>query len=161
PAAKAGVKPGWLITQMGGKPTKPLIAQAQSNGVHELQLTRSLLASLSGSLGETVSARFLDGGGQSIPLKLRLATPKGELSKFGNLPPSRVWYESRKIGTAAYARFNLFLDLPRVMASFHKTVEGCKPCDGLIIDLRGNPGGIGGMAMGMAGFLTEKPNQRL
>ena len=32
---------------------------------------------------------------------------------------------------------------------------------GLIIDLRGNPGGIGGMAMGMAGFLVDKPDQKL
>ena len=47
------------------------------------------------------------------------------------------------------------------MASFQQTVENCKACDGLIIDLRGNPGGIGGMAMGMAGFLVDKPNQRL
>ena len=47
------------------------------------------------------------------------------------------------------------------MASFQQTVENCKTCDGLIIDLRGNPGGIGGMAMGMAGFLVDKPNQRL
>jgi len=47
------------------------------------------------------------------------------------------------------------------MASFQQTVENCKPCEGLIIDLRGNPGGIGGMAMGMAGFLVDKPNQRL
>ena len=47
------------------------------------------------------------------------------------------------------------------MASFQQTIENCKTCDGLIIDLRGNPGGIGGMAMGMAGFLVAKPNQRL
>jgi len=47
------------------------------------------------------------------------------------------------------------------MAGFQQAVESCKPCDGLIIDLRGNPGGIGGMAMGMAGYLVDKPNQRL
>jgi carboxyl-terminal processing protease len=57
--------------------------------------------------------------------------------------------------------FNLFLDLVRVMTSFGDAVSGCAPCDGLIIDLRGNPGGIGGMAMGMAGWLVDKPNQRL
>jgi carboxyl-terminal processing protease len=31
----------------------------------------------------------------------------------------------------------------------------------MVIDLRGNPGGIGGMAMGMAGWLVDKPGQRL
>src|SRR5205814_936643 len=37
----------------------------------------------------------------------------------------------------------------------------CKTCNGVIVDLRGNPGGIGGMAMGIAGFLIDKPNQKL
>src|SRR5262249_46238376 len=31
----------------------------------------------------------------------------------------------------------------------------------MIIDLRGNPGGIGVMATGLAGWFIEKPNQRL
>jgi carboxyl-terminal processing protease len=30
-----------------------------------------------------------------------------------------------------------------------------------VIDLRGNPGGLGGMAMGIAGFLLEKPDLKL
>jgi carboxyl-terminal processing protease len=92
---------------------------------------------------------------------LDLTAPRGTSSAFGNLPEQHVWFESKRIGQTAYVRFNLFLDLPRVMASFQQTVENCKTCDGLIIDLRGNPGGIGGMAMGMAGFLVDKPNQRL
>ena len=58
-------------------------------------------------------------------------------------------------------RFNVFLDIPRLIPAFEKTLASCQPCDGLIVDLRGNPGGIGGMAMGMAGFLVERPNQRL
>jgi carboxyl-terminal processing protease len=48
-----------------------------------------------------------------------------------------------------------------VMGEFEGIVKNCTSCAGLIIDLRGNPGGIGGMAMGMAGFLVDQPNQRL
>jgi carboxyl-terminal processing protease len=40
-------------------------------------------------------------------------------------------------------------------------VESCKKCDGFIIDLRGNPGGLGAMAMGMAGWFIDQPGQRL
>ena len=69
--------------------------------------------------------------------------------------------ESRKIANSGYYRFNVFLDPERVINGFEDLVKSCKSCDGLIIDLRGNPGGIGGMAMGMAGFVIEKPNQRL
>ncbi|HYV62516.1 MAG TPA: S41 family peptidase [Bryobacteraceae bacterium] len=162
PAEKQGVRPGWQIERAGGKDIKPIIDQARSNpAIHELQLTRALQARLSGSIGGTVEAAFLDGPGKLVDLKLNLTVPRGALSAFGNLPAQHVWFESRKIATTAYVRFNLFLDLPRVMAGFQQAVESCKPCDGLIIDLRGNPGGIGGMAMGMAGYLVDKPNQRL
>jgi carboxyl-terminal processing protease len=162
PAEKQGVRPGWLIQRAGGKELKPILDQAHSNpAIHELQLTRAVLARLSGPIGGTVDVAFLDGSNRSVVLRLDLAPPRGTLSAFGNLPAQHVWFENKRIGSTSYVRFNLFLDLPRVMAGFQQAVEACKPCDGLIIDLRGNPGGIGGMAMGMAGFLVDKPNQRL
>lgn len=167
PADRQGVRPGWLILRAGGKDLKPVVEQALSNpSVHELQLTRAVLARLSGPIGGTLDVAFLDGlaaegSKRAVELRLDLAAPRGELSAFGNLPAQHVWFESKRLGSTSYVRFNMFLDLPRVMASFQKTVESCKPCEGLIIDLRGNPGGIGGMAMGMAGFLVDKPDQRL
>jgi len=172
PAELAGVRPGWTILRIGTTELKPLIDQAMANpAVHELQFTRSLLARLSGTSGSsTIPVTFLAGTQTTLLVNLKRAAPRGELSSFGNLPPMHVWYESKRIGASAYVRFNEFLDLPHVMASFQTTVNGClartnnptsNSCDGLIIDLRGNPGGIGGMAMGMAGFLVDKPNLRL
>ena len=76
-------------------------------------------------------------------------------------PTSYVWLETRKLSNTAYIRFNLFLDLVRVITAFSDVVKELRACDGLIVDLRGNPGGIGGMAMGLAGFLVDKPGQRL
>ena len=161
-AEKQGVRPGWQIQSAGGKELKPVIDQALSNpAIHELQLTRAVLARLSGPVGGTLDVTFLDGAGKTVSLRMDLTPPRGALSAFGNLPAQHVWIENKRIGPTAYVRFNMFLDLPRVMAGFQQTVENCKACDGLIIDLRGNPGGIGGMAMGMAGFLVDKPNQRL
>jgi carboxyl-terminal processing protease len=40
-------------------------------------------------------------------------------------------------------------------------VKACGECSGFVIDLRGNPGGIGGLAMGVAGWFIEKPDQQL
>jgi carboxyl-terminal processing protease len=162
PAALQGVRPGWQIESAGGKPMKAVIAQALSNpAIHDLQLTRAVLARLSGPIGGTLEATFLDASNKTVTLTLGLTAPRGTLSAFGNLPAQHVWFENKRLGTTAYVRFNLFLDLPRVMASFQQTIDNCKECDGLIVDLRGNPGGIGGMAMGMAGFLVDKPNQLL
>jgi carboxyl-terminal processing protease len=74
-----------------------------------------------------------------------------------------VWLDSSKVanGSIGYVKFNLFLDPARVMNLFGEAVAGCKTCQGFIIDLRGNPGGIGAMAMGMAGWFIDQPDQRL
>ncbi len=157
PADQAHVQPGWILRSVRGLPFRPVIEEAQANPeIHELQLTRALLARLTGPPGGSVPAEFVDGAGKTVALDLGFATPRGTLAQFGNLPPTRVWYEERRLGGAAYVRFNMFLDLPRIMTRFSQTIAGCADCAGLIIDLRGNPGGIGAMAMGMAGFLVEE-----
>ena len=159
PAQRAGVRPGWVIQAARGREWKTLIEAGR--GAPELELTRSLLNRLTGPEGASIDVSFDTGGTAATTLRLELAAGRGTLAEFGNLPPTRVWYEERRLGATAYVAFNVFLDIPRLIPAFEKTVTGCQPCDGLILDLRGNPGGIGGMAMGMAGFLVEKPNQRL
>jgi carboxyl-terminal processing protease len=162
PAEKAGVKPGWRVVSAGGKDLAPVIEKlAADPAIHELQLERAVMALLSGPVGGVLHAIFDRGADRDLALALDLAPARGQPARFGNLPPMHVWFESRQIGEVRYIAFNMFLDLVRVMASFGDAVSGCRPCDGLIVDLRGNPGGIGGMAMGMAGWLVDKPDQRL
>ncbi len=148
-AERAGVGPGWVIRSVNGRlMTIPALP--------ELELTRALLARLSGPVGASIHIGF-DKGEKDLELE----TARGALVEFGNLPASRVFYEEKRLGSTAYVRFNLFMDIPRVIPSFDRTLKACKPCDGLILDLRGNPGGIGGMAMGLAGFLVNQANLRL
>jgi carboxyl-terminal processing protease len=162
PAEKAGVKPGWVIVSVGGKELDAAIQKLKSDpDVHELMLERAVLSRLSGPVNGKLQVIFRDGADRNVTLNLGLDPPRGELSKFGNLPAMRVWVESKKIGRTGYIAFNMFLDLERVMGRFRDAVASCGECDGLIIDLRGNPGGIGGMAMGMAGRLIDKPGLRL
>src|SRR5262249_27702581 len=129
--------------------------------IPELVLTRALLARLSGSIGGKTKVTFLDGTSKTVALELDLAEPRGQLSRFGNLPDTHVWFESKRLAESEYVHFNMFLDLPRVMERFGKAVMECGRCAGFVIDLRGNPGGIGGMAMGMAGYLVNKQGMRL
>jgi carboxyl-terminal processing protease len=162
PAAAAGIVPGWLILSVRGQDVAPLLEKARNDpAVHEINLTRAVAAGVTGDPGDTVQASFLDGAGQAVTKDLMLKPERGLESTFGNLPTQRVWYESKRLGNVTYVRFNIFLDLVRVMSNFEASIKGCQPCDGLVIDLRGNPGGIGGMAMGMAGFLTDKPDLKL
>jgi carboxyl-terminal processing protease len=104
---------------------------------------------------------FADQNNTRVPLDVKLLPPRGEFSGFGNLPPQPVWFESKKLGNTGYIRFNIFLDLVHVMQEFGDAVQQCAHCDGIVIDVRGNPGGIGAMAMGMAGWLVRQNGERL
>lgn len=153
---------GWEVLSVEGTDLKSLVAALQQDpAIHELQLARAVAARLGGPAGATRQLAFADGSGNPQTREIQLQPPRGELSSFGNLPPQHVWFEAKKLGETGYIRFNLFLDLVRVMQSFGEAVEACAKCDGIVIDLRGNTGGIGAMAMGLAGWFVDKPGQRL
>lgn len=81
---------------------------------------------------------------------------------FGNLPEIRVTFEARELpGGVGYISFNEFLDPVSIMPRFQAAVERFMKAPGIVLDLRGNRGGIGIMAMGIAGFFIDKPGQKL
>ncbi len=161
PAAKAGVHLGWTIAKVDGNSVAgSLVHVAKSAG--ELTITRIVLARIHGPAGSAVRMEFLDGGNKPVSLTLQRVTDRGAIAKFGFLPPMHVWLESKKLGEdVGYIRFNVFLDPARLMSEFGDAIQSDLKTGGIIIDLRGNPGGLGVMAMGMAGWFFDKPNQRL
>jgi len=160
--SQTGVKLGWEVLQTNGTDFPPLVAKLQTDpAIHELQLERAVAARLSGPIGAVRPMVFADAAGARMTRDIKLIPPRGNFAGFGNLPPQPVWFESKMIGNTGYIRFNMFLDLVHVMTEFGDAVQKCAHCDGIVIDLRGNPGGIGGMAMGMAGWLVSQPGLRL
>jgi len=159
---QSNIKTGWEVLKSNGTDLAPLVTKLQADpAIHELQLERAVTARLSGQVGATRSMVFADQNNARVLLDVKLQQPRGELSGFGNLPPQPVWFESKKLGNTGYIRFNIFLDLVHIMQQFGDAVQQCAHCDGMIIDLRGNPGGIGAMAMGMAGWLVKQTGERL
>jgi carboxyl-terminal processing protease len=166
PAAAAGIRPGWIILRINGKDLQPgidKVAQAYKTSTQkDLMLTHAVLRRITGAFGSTLRVEFLDGADKPVEKRLPLVEPRGDLASFGLLPPMNVWIRSRKLpGGIEYVAFNLFLDPARLMPAFGDAVAAAKGGSGFIIDLRGNPGGLGIMAIGFAGWFIEKPNQRL
>jgi carboxyl-terminal processing protease len=166
PAARSGVCPGWLVVATGKTEVESLFEKAAAAhddpAEQEATLARSLARRLRGAVGDAVVVTFLDGDGRGVEEELTLAEARGHRVQFGNLPPMYVWFESRWLdGNVGYIRFNAFLDVVRVMESFGAEVQSFADARGIIIDLRGNPGGIGGMAMGMAGWFFAEKGHRL
>ena len=166
PAARAGVKTGWEMIRAGTVATSAIVAKIHAayrhSSLEDLMLRQALLGRAQGYVGETVEILFEDGQGAPVTKKMALARPRGTLSKFGFLPPTYVWIERRIVSEGiGYVRFNMFLDPAHVMPVFGEAVEACMSCRGFVIDLRGNPGGIGAMAMGMAGWFVDRSDTRL
>jgi carboxyl-terminal processing protease len=158
-AEKSGVKPGWIVRAVQGQELDKIVEDLKA--LPEITRTRALAQRLTGTHGSSVEAAFVDGTGAQVTRKLEFGDPRGEPSAFGNMPAVAVSVESRRIGNTGYFRLNYFLDLLRVVNAFAALVKECAHCDGLIIDLRGNPGGIGGMAMSLSGFLVDMPGHQL
>lgn len=166
-AAGAGVRPGWEIVKTGDTALRPVIAKVNASyaksTMRALMLRRAVLARLDDANSDTVSVEFLDGNNHPVTARLTKGKPRGSVTQFGYLYPVPVWFDSNRKGgdKIGYVAFNFFLDPARVMNLFGEAVQSCMQCDGFIIDLRGNPGGLGAMAMGMAGWFIDKPDQRL
>jgi carboxyl-terminal processing protease len=166
-AAREGVQPGWQILKIGSTDLDPVVRKLNEtyagSTLRDLVLRRAILSRLEGKLGETTAVEFLDGDNRRVTKFLKNGKPKGALTQFGYLYPTHVWFDSSKAGAGniGYVSFNMFLDPAHVMNLFGEAVDSCKTCQGFIIDLRGNPGGIGAMAMGMAGWFIDRPDQRL
>ncbi len=161
-----GVRPGWEILKIARTELGPVVAKLNQtyagSSLRDLMLRRAILGRLEGAAG-AAQIEFLDGDGKHVSKTIERGQPKGELVQFGYLNPMQVWFKSSRVGggNIGYVAFNAFLDAQRLMTSFGEAVQSCEKCQGFIVDLRGNPGGIGIMAMGMAGWFIAQPNQML
>lgn len=166
PAAEAGVQTGWEVTRVGADRIAPLMATLDksysASTMRQLMLSRAVAARLHGGIGQNITVGFVDGAGHNVERKLTFVQPPGTLTQFGFLPPMYVAMEARRVRPdIEYFRLNVFLEPAKVMDAFGKAVQSCADCRGFILDVRGNPGGIGAMAMGLAGWFVEKPGERL
>lgn len=169
PAARAGVQRGWIIQKIDsrdlGSFLKTYLEHSQDSSLRDLTVRRAVNLRLSSLVGETTNIEFTNGTGWPVSKQIGHQEPRGRLTTFGFLGPAHVWLDARRLNAGGkaveYIAFNLFLDPARLMDEFGAAVGSCLRCDGMIIDLRGNPGGLGAMASGMAGWFFEKKGLRL
>lgn len=164
PAAKAGVKTGLIVTQIDGKPWKDVVKQLETSlaartvtdAMRLVYLERTLESAINSKPGTTLALDVLNADEQAQRLNIVRAPFTGEMSQpLGNFPPQEVVFESRLLpDNIGYIRFNMWV-IPQ-MAKLRKAVGEFAGARAIVIDLRGNPGGVGGMAPGLAGLLFEK-----
>lgn len=165
-AARAGVKPGWRITRIDGQPVADRLKHTFA--VYDLPREReigqivTLTSTLHGEVGRHLKMGFLDAQDSPRELEIAFEKPIGKTTVFGYLPPMMVDFQAHRIdGDIGYITFSMFLDPARIMPEFEQAVRDFMDAPGIIVDLRGNPGGLGAMSMGMAGWFVGQPDQSL
>lgn len=161
PAERAKIKLGDELVSVGQVQLADRIAAVSAKGgdssLAPMLQTRAVAALLLGATGTQVTVGV---AGRS-PVSIE-RTHLGKLATFGNLGSHHVRYDARWLDDrTGYIRLSIFLDPPRVVPEFGKDLEKFAKATGVIIDLRGNPGGIGVMATGMAGHLVSEAQKKL
>ena len=165
-AAMAGIQPGWVVFAVNRDTVTTFLRSIRENFTpgpeQDYIAATAVMFRLNGPVGDITSVTFLDDRDNRIVLDLPLAAVQGEAYQLGHMPPFRLLIEVDTLAeTVRYLRFNAFLDPPRLVPVFNTTMQSMGEADGLIIDLRGNAGGLGAIAMGMAGWLVGETGRSL
>jgi carboxyl-terminal processing protease len=125
-------------------------------GMKQTRIVRYLVGRLNGAPGTSVRIVAEGARGESLALDIRRERLPGEISPgLGNFPSLYTEFESKLLeGGIGYIRFNLFV-MP-LMEKIRTAIRSMKDAHGIVFDLRGNPGGLGGMSAGIAGLLESK-----
>ncbi|MBK9154994.1 MAG: hypothetical protein IPM25_12375 [Chloracidobacterium sp.] len=163
-AERSGIRPGFIVDKIDGQQWQDVVAKIEASlaarkvteAMRKVYLERTLEAAINGKPGGPAAIEVLDDGNKRLAFKVDRVPFNGEMSQaMGNFPPQEVIFESRRLpGDVGYIRFNMWV-IPQ-MAKIRAALSELSGINGMVIDLRGNPGGVGGMAPGFAGHLFSK-----
>lgn len=161
-AARAGLRPGFEIRRVNGAKLNDAIAAIENNSIwHEIirpELPDFLIANyINGDLTSPVKLVYADALNREHLITISREKLNGEMSPaIGNLPPIYAEFESKRLpGGIGYIRFNAFA--PILMKKVCAALRSLHDTQGIIIDLRGNHGGLLGMIAGLTGLLDTTP----
>jgi len=158
------LKTGFVIEKIDGKTTKELLAPVEASftkrtlpeAQKRIYRERILMNYFGGNTETKSKIEVLDGKNQRQVLEVTRTERKNEMSQaMGNFPAQEVIFESKRLeSNIGYIRFNMWV-IPQ-MPKLREAIRSMKDAKGIIFDLRGNPGGVGGMATGIAGLLVKE-----
>lgn len=159
-AARAGLRPGFVIKTVNGVTAAEALADLENNPIFR-DIIRPVIplilvaGFINGDGTDIVNLTYLDG--RNVLRRARIVPEKlsGEMSPaIGNLPPTYTEFEAKRLtGGIGYIRFNAFV--PTMMKKTCAALREMRDAPGIIIDLRGNEGGLLGMISGLGGLLQN------
>ncbi len=166
PADLAGVHTGWVLSEFRNRPVSNEIEQlidAIGEELIGIYGVAQLSNNLRGPEGSTVNLTFLDADENEHNYTISRVERPGEAVTFGNLPPMQTnldwgWFDDDKYNLGGkkigYIKFSVWM-MP-IALKFEQAMIGLKDADGIVIDLRNNPGGIAGLGAGIARYFIDE-----
>lgn len=160
-AARLGLQAGFLVTHIGGHnlgtTAQPRAARALRPVEERYRVRLAAARLLSGPVGSRVTLGYLDHQDRPGEVLLTRDPPRIKPVQIGLLPPLYPEVRVSHIGDVGVIAFNFFL-LDPVLSDVQKAIDGfrARNAKALILDLRGNPGGVGAMAIPVAARLVTK-----
>jgi carboxyl-terminal processing protease len=148
-AEKAGFKKGYIIKKVDGETIASIAQKQKEKGGFQLRdellIPRAVTGKLAGDLSKKVSVTFLDETDAEKTIEVDRQNP-GMRS---------LTFESKELNAnVGYIRFNIFLDdLPK---KFEEAISTMQSKKAVIVDLRGNPGGVGNHTTAIAAMLDKE-----
>jgi carboxyl-terminal processing protease len=135
----------------------PVSARALRPVEERFRLRRRAAHLLSGPSGSRVSIRFVDGSNQPREAMLIRDPPARAAVQALLMPPVVPEVRVSRVGDVGIISFNFFL-LEPVLGEVQKAIDGFRQrgAKAVVLDLRGNPGGFGGMAIPVAARLISR-----
>lgn len=159
-AAKEALKPGDRVLAINGidlaTADKALEQAKVAKNRREFYLQSIVNGRSRAAVGSEVKLKVESVDGTTRDVGLKTAANLGRWSEpMGSFPSCPLEFEAKRMADHIdYLSFNLFA--PSLMKDIRPFLLQLRPGDGLVIDLRGNPGGITVMASGISGWLTDK-----
>jgi carboxyl-terminal processing protease len=164
PADRAGLQTGWQLLSLDDTRLQPAleeIAALQDEGARRLAAT-ILQFGLQDRLenrhqDDHALLELLDRSGARRSLRIDPALQPGRLVEVPMLPPMQLDVEVDTVALpdnrcAGVMAFTVWV--PEVANELARRIDSIDDCAGMVIDLRGNPGGVMATMMSVGGFLV-------
>jgi carboxyl-terminal processing protease len=154
PADRVGIRPSFVITKIDGETIAAIKRERLSLLEPPFNVRNSVasevLARLYGRSGSHVSVSYVDADGRGREVTLGRQERTLYPIEGVALPPVFIKFDQRRLSRGiGYIRFNTFM--PAVAERLFEAIRKFHNSPGLIIDLRGNPGGHRSLITEVAG----------
>jgi carboxyl-terminal processing protease len=162
PAAKAGLRAGYIVEAIDDVPVEVIMSDSEQKALPNADewrkhsdMDRAIRDHLRGAPGTSVSLSFLDES-DSLHQTTMLRTERpGKTILDKSLPPFFVEFQAKRIAdNIGYVNFSTFL--PPIDERFEQVIDDMLDVRGLVLDIRGNPGGMHEVGEAIAAKLVQK-----